>query len=185
MECRQRERKDCEEENSVCFWLLLDSYVWIHRRCFSLSSCARLLYLNLKQPISQSSIHSFLLHPLLTFLLSMSAAFPLCSLLSSLWVASPACCPPPAPPVSICSDEARLCVRLWLFYSSSNIFHIFHFSSPPLEQDWSVKQMGSLITHLYSTCLLHVVYALFKCNEYVHMCRTLAFQRHEVSHTCT
>lgn len=78
---------------------------------FSLSSCTRLLYLNLKQPMSQSSIHSFLLHPLPTFLLSICAAFPLCSLLSCLRVSSPACCPPPAPPVSICSDEARLCVQ--------------------------------------------------------------------------
>lgn len=79
-----REREDCEEENSVCFWLLLHSYVWIHHRCFSLSSCARLLYLNLKQPMSQSSVYSFLLHPLLIFPLSMSAAFPLYSLLSCL-----------------------------------------------------------------------------------------------------
>lgn len=37
--------------NSMCFWLIWLSYLWIHHRCFRLSSSASLLSLSLKQAI--------------------------------------------------------------------------------------------------------------------------------------
>lgn len=111
---KERERKgETEEGNSMCFWLIWHSYLWIQHRCFHTSLLASLLaYFPLIPPPNIPSFSS-LFHPLFTYFLFMSSSESLPSLRLSLiyylWPTSPAHCATPAPPSSACSEEGRLC----------------------------------------------------------------------------
>lgn len=76
------ERGDHEEGNSMCFWLIWHSYLWIHHRCFHTTLLSSLLtYFPLIQP---HNIPSPLLHPPLATSLHVSKSLPLFSLSSSI-----------------------------------------------------------------------------------------------------